>query len=216
MNNEKYSKVCPTCNEVVFYKTKNSYWANKNKNVPCRKCKGKLHSKILKGRTRMPFTDKWKKNLAKSHKKSEVWKASMNTPEYKEKHRLKMIQLIKENKSTVAYNSKACDVFDYINKSLNWNGLHAKNEKEKVIDVFFLDYYEPTLNIAIEWDEKHHKKPSRYKADWIKQKVIMNNIKCEFYRVDETTLSVKKIDNNLPDHSEQIQNTIQKYYEINR
>lgn len=194
MNDLKYSKVCPKCSAIVFYKTKGAYYANKNKNTQCRRCKGNEHSKILGGRSRPEFTDEWKKNIAISHKKSEVWKSSMNTPEYKEKHRQKMLKMIREGKSKVAFNPKACDVFDFINQKLKWNGLHAKNGKEQIVDIFFLDYYVPVINVAIEWDEKHHKKPSRYRGDWIKQKVIVDTIGCEFYRVDDVTKIVRKVD----------------------
>jgi hypothetical protein len=158
MSDIRYSKTCPKCGNIVYYKTKGAYWANKNKNSKCLNCKYKEQSEKTRGMKRPPFSDEWKRNITIGHKKSKVWKASMNTPEYKEKHRQKMIRLIKENKSKVGYNPKACDVFDFINEKLRWSGLHAKNGKEQAIDTFFLDYYDPIKNIVIEWDEKHHKK----------------------------------------------------------
>jgi hypothetical protein len=215
MQDIKYSKI-GQCGHVVYYKTKGSYWANKNKNTQCIECKHKNHSQIMIGRKRVPFTDKWKKNLAIGHKKSEAWVESMNTPEYKEKHRQKMIRLIKENKSKVGYNPKACEVFDFLNHHLQWNGLHAHNGKEQSVNVFFLDYYEPSLNVAIEWDEKHHRKPSRYKGDWIKQKVVMDTIGCEFYRVDEVSRAVTKIDKLPSDRTQELQQIIDEYYGNNK
>lgn len=212
----EWVRICPDCKGNVYHKNANSLQVGIWKNSPCWNCRAKITSKETKGNPRPPFTDEWKRNIGKGHKKSEVWKASMNTPEYKEKHRQKMIRLIKENKSKVGYNPKACDVFDFINQRLQWDGLHAKNGKEKIVDVFFLDYYVPALNIAIEWDEKHHRKPCRYKGDWIKQKVVMDTIGCEFYRVDEMSKTVRKIDKLQTDRSPEIQKTIEEYYEIKK
>lgn len=140
----------------------------------------------------------------------------MNTVEYKEKHRQKMIRLIKENKSVVGYNPRACEVFNFINQKLQWNGLHAKNEKEQLVDVFFLDYYDPSLNVVIEWDEKHHRKPSRHKSDWIKQKIVMDSIGCEFYRIDEVSKKVKKVDKLPLNRTSDIQKVINEYYETKK
>lgn len=204
---------CRKCDQPKTFKNQNSYNANKKKNSICIKCKHKEHSNKLRGKKRMPFSDQWKRNLAIGHKNSDVWKKSMNTPEYKEKHRRKMIKLIKQNKSKVGYNPKACEVFEFINGCLQWSGLHAQNGKEQSIDVFFLDYYEPTLNLAIEWDEKDHKKPSRQKRDWMKQKIVTETLGCEFYRVDDTTKQVRKVDKNPTDRTREIQTALNEYYE---
>jgi very-short-patch-repair endonuclease len=215
MNDIQYSKTC-NCGNIVYYKTKDAYWANKNKNAPCRKCKHIHQSKIMSGRKRAPFDAKWKRNLAIGHKKSAEWKTSMNTPEYKEKHRKKMLKMIREGKSSVAFNPKACDVFDFLNNRMHWNGQHAKNGKEQVVDVFFLDYYEPTLNVAIEWDEAHHHKAKHRQQDGWKSKVVMNTIGCEFYRVDEISKQVKKIDHSPTDRTNELQQVINEYYGNNK
>ncbi len=213
MQDIRYSKICPNCGKIVYYKTIGSYYANKNKQSLCRRCKGIAHSEILKGRIRPPFTKDWRRHISESHKNSKIWKNSMNTPEYKEKHRQKMLRLIRENKSKVRYNPKACEIFDFLNKKLGWNGHHAKNEMEKSVDIFFLDYYEPSLNIAIEWDEKHHNKSYHRKRDGFKSKIILETINCEFYRIDETKRVVRKIDHCNIDRTEQLQQVINEYYE---
>jgi hypothetical protein len=206
--------LCPKCNEPKVFKNKNSYYSNYKRDTVCKRCKFEEHSKKLEGRKRMPFTDEWKRNIAKGHKKSEIWKSSMNTPEYKEKHRQKMFRLIKEGRyGRVGFNLNACKVFDFINSQLNWGGVHAKNNGEQSVDVFILDYYEPKLNIVIEWDERHHKKPSRHKADWIKQKVVLENLNGEFYRVDDTTKTIRKVDKTSTDRTTELQSILNKYYE---
>ena len=209
----EWARICPVCNRNVYHKNANSLRSGMWKNCPCWTCRSRLNSEKTKGRPRPPFTDEWKRNIGTGHKKSKTWKASMNTPEYKEKHRQKMLQMIREGKSKVAFNRTACDVFDFLNEQLHWNGQHGTAGKEKSVDVFFLDYYEPTLNVAIEYDEKHHRKPSRYKGDWIKQKVVMDTIGCEFYRVDEVSQIVRKIDKLPTDRTQQLQEIITQYYE---
>jgi hypothetical protein len=210
----EWFRICPKCGNRVYHKNQNSLNVGIYFNKSCWECKTKEHSQKLKGRKRQPFSNKWKRNLAIGHKKSVIWKQSMNTPEYKEKHRQKMIRMIKENKMNVAYNPNACDVFDYFNQKLNWNGIHAKNGKEKMIDVFYLDYYEPNLNLVIEWDEKHHKKAKRRQYDGFRQKTITDTIGCEFYRMDDTAKSVKKVDKSPTDRSIELQNVLDEYYEI--
>jgi hypothetical protein len=57
------------------------------------------------------------------------------------------------------FNKKACQFFSKLNRERGWNGRHALNGGEYYIPRFhyFLDYYEPTLNLVLEWDEPHHK-----------------------------------------------------------
>lgn len=210
---EKWKKVCKRCGDNIYFKTYNSYTANVKKNSVCKECRHKNHSLIMSGRKRPVFTEEWRLNMSKSHKNSEVWKASMNTPEYKEKHRLKLEKMRKENKVVVCFNNDACKVFNFINSKLNWDGQHAKNGKEVIVENFFLDFYEPTLNIAIEWDEKHHKKSSHKRQDYIKQKFVMDKLNCEFYRVDDTNKIIRKIHSTRNDNSNLIQSVINEYYE---
>jgi hypothetical protein len=205
---------CPKCKEPKVFKNQNSYYTNRKKNRICKVCRHKEHSEKLKGRKRIPFSDKWKRNIAIGHKKSKVWVDSMNTPEYKEIHRQKMIRLIKEGRyGRVGYNLNACKAFDFINEQLCWSGQHAKNGGEKSVNVFILDYYYPTLNIAIEWDEKHHKKAQHKRKDWFKQKIVTETIGCEFYRIDDVTKTVRKVDKNPIDRTAEIQTTLNEYYE---
>ena len=216
--NNRYQKSewirkCPVCQKCVYHKNEASLKTGMWKNCPCWECRSEFHSKKMKGRKREPFSNEWKQNLAIGHKKSEKWKKSMNTPEYKEKHRQKMQKIINEGKLSVCYNKNACLVFNQINNKFGWNGFHALNGKEKIINGFYLDYYEPTLNLVIEWDEKHHKKSKIKQKDAFRQKIIIEKIDCEFYRIDDTNKTIKKVDKNKVDRTSQIQNIINDYYE---
>ena len=159
----------------------------------------------------MPFSEEWKKNISESHKKSEVWIKSMNTDSYKQKHREKMLRLIKERKTKVCVNYLACDFFNLLNKKLNWNGFHGKNKKEYQLNYYFLDYYDMENNIVIEWDEKYHNKKKQKEKDIIRQKYIINNLQCGFYRIDEITKEVVKVDDNITDYSKIIQETLYEF-----
>ena len=57
------------------------------------------------------------------------------------------------------------EFFDELNKENGWSGRHAKNGGEVSVGGFWLDYYEPNLNLVIEWDERHHKYPKKKKQD---------------------------------------------------
>jgi very-short-patch-repair endonuclease len=128
-----------------------------------------------------------------------------------------MFRLIREGKCVrTGFNLEACKFFDFLNQKLRWNGQHAKNDKEKSVDVFLLDFYEHSQNVAIEWDEKHHKKAQHKKKDGFKQRLIMKSIGCEFYRIDDVTKTVRKVDKIPNDYTFKIQSTLNEYYERNK
>jgi len=209
----KYFDNCPTCNKIRYYKTRGSYYANRNIKRECWECKLISQSKKLKGKPRPPFSDEWRKNIATGHKKSKIWVDSMNTPEYKEKHRQVMIRNVLNGKTRVSVNSRACDFFNYLNEKLKWNGRHGKNNGEYRIYRYFLDYYEPTLKVIIEWDESHHNKTKSKIKDIIRQNYILENTKCEFYRIDDKLKKIKKVDSSIGNKTEHLQSIINEYYE---
>ena len=85
------------------------------------------------------------------------------------------------------YNKSACEYFDNLNKKMEWNGQHATYLGEKLILSYFVDYYEPTQNIVIEWDEEYHRKKVQKKSDVIRENRIKETLKCRFFRYDVLT-----------------------------
>jgi len=83
------------------------------------------------------------------------------------------------------YNKRACIIFEEINKELGWSGRHAENGGEFLIKElgYWVDFYEPNLNIIIEFDEKNHKYKRNH--DLIRQKRIIDLLGCKFYRISE-------------------------------
>jgi len=92
------------------------------------------------------------------------------------------------------HNPAACEYFDWLNKWNGWNGRHAKNGGEVVVGNYFLDYYEPSYNIVVEWDEPpHYYVNGKLKPkDVFRMNFIKNKLDCEFYRVNATTREIKK------------------------
>lgn len=79
------------------------------------------------------------------------------------------------------FNRQACLFFDELNKTKGWNGRHALNGGEYYIERFhyFLDYYEPNLNLVIEWDEPHHKYSQE--KDEIRRQNIISILHCQLF-----------------------------------
>jgi hypothetical protein len=86
-------------------------------------------------------------------------------------------------KSWACYNVIACKIFDEINKEMGWNGRHAENGGERKVSKYWVDYYEPNLNLVIEYDEKWHKYHTQYDAK--RELEIIQYLGCKFYRIRE-------------------------------
>jgi hypothetical protein len=89
------------------------------------------------------------------------------------------------------YNKSACIIFNRINEELGWSGIHAETNDEgeykiKINDhtLYYVDYYEPTHNVVIEFDEQYHFKPSTNgELEKIRQTNIIKFLNCKFYRI---------------------------------
>ena len=70
--------------------------------------------------------------------------------------------------------------------TLGWNGKYAtKNGEQKVIG-YFVDYYEPNLNVVIEWDDQSHFLLGKLKKkDLLRENNIKKELNCSFYRIKE-------------------------------
>jgi hypothetical protein len=90
------------------------------------------------------------------------------------------------------FNPKACDYFNELNKERGWNLQHALNGGEVECIGYSLDAYDKQKNIVVEYDEKHHKSLRRQEKDKYRQKEIINELQCKFYRYDEPTLKLKE------------------------
>lgn len=147
--------------------TKQTTWV-----VPCIECGKERRYKYLQHYYRARDIYKRCKSCAS--------KRQVQSEETKQKRRER-----RKGLGPVWYNPVACSLFEEINSNLGWNGRHAENGGEQEVRGFFLDYYEPILNIVVEYDEKHHQKPNRRRKDGFRQKMIKEALGCKFYRIQE-------------------------------
>jgi hypothetical protein len=107
-----------------------------------------------------------------------------------------------------SYNHNSCEFFDELNKKFGWNGIFAKNKGEFHIKKlgYFVDYYEPNLNLVIEWDERNHYdiEGNLKNEDLNRENEIKEHLKCKFVRIKEwefeKELYYKKIYENINVH----------------
>ena len=91
---------------------------------------------------------------------------------------------------------EACDYFQLINMKNGWNGKYALNGGEYHIEEldYWLDYYEPNLNLVLEWDERHHYKGGKLRErDLKRQEEIIKFLRCSFYRIKELTNGIEVV-----------------------
>ena len=125
-------------------------------------------------------------------------KGKKHSIETKRKMRLTAIKNIIEKNGSIAprYNIEACKFFDKMENEKKWNGLYAtKNGEFYIKDLgYFVDYYEPSLNLIVEYDESNHYNIDNTlkKRDKDRMLEIINRLKCQFYRYNERTGKLKK------------------------
>jgi hypothetical protein len=167
---KKKGYICSPCSYQKRRETLSKFGAyirekNPNLNKPCSDCNNlifysskKLLNRALNGKSKC-------RNCAdKDHR---IWMISRRQYQYPR------------------FNLIACKIFDEIEKSLGWNGFYATKNKEFFIKElgYFVDYYEPRLNLVIEYDEEHHSTPRYLKKDNRRQKEIIDFLKCKFFRI---------------------------------
>jgi hypothetical protein len=89
------------------------------------------------------------------------------------------------------YNKNLCNLFNHINKELGWSGQHAENGGEYHLKLlgYWLDYYEPTQNVVIEFYEKYHlTRNNQIEKDELRRKEIIRELNCKFIILTEETI----------------------------
>lgn len=104
-------------------------------------------------------------------------------PEVRRKMRETMLRKVEEMGGFPNFNPKACEIFNEINRMMGWEGIHAMNGGEYKFIGYAVDFYEPNLNIVIEYYEKFHK--STVDRDLYRQIEIINELNCKFFIIKE-------------------------------
>jgi hypothetical protein len=126
------------------------------------------------------------------------WKGLKHSEDSKRKTRESTIEYLNTiGIKGARWNPKACDFIEYLNKRNSWNLQHALNGGERTVDGYFLDGYDEALNIVFEYDEKRHyanvKLNVLKEKDMLRQNNIIEKLNCEFWRYNEETDCLYKV-----------------------
>lgn len=159
---------------------------------------GKHHTNATLDILKRPKTEEHKDKLRQSLKgMTSPMKGRQHTDESKRKMRISAVKRLKNifgNSFHPSVNPREGLFFERLEYERGWDGIyHQKTGTQHHMDTlgYWVDYYEPTLNIVVEYDETNH-----YDSNWElkdsdkkRQNEIINELNCKFYRYNE----VKKI-----------------------
>jgi hypothetical protein len=105
-----------------------------------------------------------------------------------EKMRISKIKYIEScigHQISPIYNKKACRFFNELNQKYNLSGLHGENKGEYSILGYWVDYYAPSLNLVIEWNEErgHYRNNKLTKKHIKRQQEIKDYLDCYFINI---------------------------------
>ena len=136
---------------------------------------------------------------------------AFSTPENRKRLRESRLAQIRDSGMIPSFNRAACQFFDILNSKLKWNGQHALKDSEREIIGYSVDYYNPELNLVIEWDEESHfKQKSTIEKDLRRQERILDT-GVKFYRIRQKTEIVTKVDNFADNYLTQIQEILNEH-----
>lgn len=122
-----------------------------------------------------------------------------HTEESRKKMRVAMLSKIKErygNGFLANVGTKESSFLEKLEKERNWNGIYyGKSKTQHFINElgYIVDYYEPNLNIVVEYDEPRHYVNGQLKEKDIKRMTeITQHLGCRFYRYNERTKELKE------------------------
>lgn len=199
MKQDTFSRNCPTCNKELSYKTQTNRDKAEKKQQRCWSCASSGRLAWNKGVARTSNEKRAISDGIKSRdwQKSSYWRKRRSDQnkgrKLNEVHKRKISIAHKRRNSKIPrmrspnFNVSACAIFDEMNEELNWNGQHALNGGELYLQElgYWVDYYELTLNIVIEYDEAHHRYPANIEKDKKREEVITEYLDCRFYRIEE-------------------------------
>jgi DNA-directed RNA polymerase subunit M/transcription elongation factor TFIIS len=190
---------CPKCGKEILHTTKRHRNFFDKRKIVCKSCSKSGNNHYNFGKH---LSNEHKQSVSKSlkgkiPKNIEIFKRANFTrvisDETKEKMRVSRIRFLKET-GLYCYpnnNPKANEYFFELEKTMGWDGKYAsKNGEFEIGDgKYFVDYYEPNLNIVVEYDEPHHyKKDGSLKNKDVKRMGdIKQLLECKFLRYNEVS-----------------------------
>ena len=214
-----WERNCPKCRKILKYKSKYLRDVAHRKISNCKSCgrmginKGRKHSDATK--LNMSRSQKGRKHSEETKEKMRgenngmygTYRIKENNPFYGRKHTLesrRKMRLSTINKKMqrnklgqiANVNPKETDYFKKMESEFGWNGIfYGKQDKQMHLDDlgYFPDYYEPNLNIVVEYDEpRHYIQSNLREKDIIRMNEIKDHLKCKFYRYNEKTDELKE------------------------
>lgn len=208
---DKWTRSCPVCNKKIVYNRQSNFCRAKTSNSVCFDC-GKILTSRFRGKKHSSESNEKRRNAMTGKKFSNDVKKAASVrmignknslgkpkPEHWRKNLIKKMSDAYSCRSNIGksflpnYNKTACEYFDWLNKWMCWDGQYATYKGEKNVLTYFVDYYEPTLNIVIEWDEKYHTNRKQKESDIIRQTLIKNTLGCRFFRYNELTNEIREV-----------------------
>lgn len=199
------SRKCPRCGKLLTYTDKTSCYKADRKNTVCGSCRSMLQMQCPETREKRIRALKkvkhvWHYKTTEARKRNGTYSVS---EEQREKLRIINVER-KIQDGTLSwpnYNRHACELFRRLESDLNLNGHYATKNKEKRIGRYWVDYYEPTVNIVVEYDEPYHfdSNGNLRQQDINRQKWIIDRLKCNFIRINDST-SYEQLKNIVSNH----------------
>lgn len=211
----KWSRECPECGNILYYSSKQTLKYANNKESLCTSCSklgkrnpfyGKSHNEktieSMKEKLSIKMSGERNPFYGKTHNEKtklllSKLKSGKNHPNYggtrskETKRKIRLSHIKYRNlcdNNGVNYNKKACKFFKKLNEKFNLSGIHAESGGEYFVEYlgYWLDYYEPNLNLVIEWNEKHHYNYGELKEkDKLRNKEIEEYLNCDLFIIKQ-------------------------------
>lgn len=100
----------------------------------------------------------------------------------------KIVQKSRVTGKIANVNPRETEYFSSLERLTGWDGVfYGKNTEQTLLEIgYFVDYYEPTLNIVVEYDEpKHYRCGKLRERDVVRMHNIKTSLKCRFFRFNE-------------------------------
>ena len=207
---------CPKCGKIITYNRRCNYLKGCRENGRCKSCAAHDAAINRPPPTKIARMNMSKAQFGRKHSEETlskmrgvnngmfgIFRCGKDNPFYGRKHteeaRRKMRvamcrKIVQKNSETgriANVNPRETLYFWKLENRMGWNGVfYGKNPSQYLIEAigYFVDYYEPTLNIVVEYDEpRHYRRGGLRQRDVTRMHTIQRQLNCRFLRYNEKT-----------------------------